>query len=539
MKRLFSVAGAAVLAAGLLGAGAAGADSTTAQERAGDPPSRQEAVAHSQRSVQRHPGKAHLSKPAKVSVTDVVVDADGDSHVRYKRTYRGLAVIGGDFIVHNAPDGSFKGMSVHMDKSLSLDTRPSVSEGQARRTAREHFEGSVDEVHAPKLKAFVGEGEPSLAWEVLVTGTKPDGQTPSKLHVLVDAHSAQVLGSSDEIKSAGDDRGVYVGTVDLSTTDVPRGYELKDPARGNGYTCDMNNRTKNCKRMYDKDDAWGTSDPGDEQSAAVDAHYGAAKTFDYFKEIHGRCGIFGDCRGVPSRVHFGDEYVNAFWNGSSMTYGDGRNNANPLTSLDVAGHEMSHGVTEATAGLCYTNADCGGLNEATSDIFGSMVEFYANNQADTPDYEIGEEIDIFGIGEPLRYMYQPSLDGRSYDCWQPGRQADPHYTSGPGNHFFFLLAEGSGQTEYGTSPTCNASTVEGIGREKAQNIWFTALSTQFTSQTTYPEARAGTLAAAADLYGTCSPAYQGVQAAWDAVSVPGDDTPCRGNNGRGKGPNRP
>ena len=143
----------------------------------------------------------------------------------------------------------------------------------------------------------------------------------------------------------------------------------------------------------------------------MDAHYGAATTFDYYKNVHGRNGIFNDGKGVPSRVHYGTNYVNAFWDGKQMTYGDGDNVvAGPLISIDVAGHEMSHGVTSATANLTYSG-ESGGLNEATSDILGTMVEFYSNKAADPGDYYIGER--IVKDRPALRYMDKPSKDGNS------------------------------------------------------------------------------------------------------------------------------
>ena len=85
----------------------------------------------------------------------------------------------------------------------------------------------------------------------------------------------------------------------------------------------MNNGTSTCTTFTDADNTWGTGANSNRQSAGVDAHFGAAKTFDYFKNVHGRNGIFGNGRGVPSRVHYGNNYVNAFWDGSRMTYGDG------------------------------------------------------------------------------------------------------------------------------------------------------------------------------------------------------------------------
>ncbi len=264
-------------------------------------------------------------------------------------------------------------------------------------------------------------------------------------------------------------------------------------------------------------------------------------TFDYFKNVHGRNGIFGNGAGVPSRVHYGNNYVNAFWDGAQMTYGDGAGNAKPLVSLDVAGHEMSHGVTEnvVPGGLTYSG-ESGGLNEATSDIFGNMVEFYANTTDDPGDYAVGEKIDIRGNGSPLRYMYNPTLDGSSHGCWSSSTNGiDVHYSSGVANHFFFNLAEGSGATAYGTSPLCGtAPAVTGIGREKAEKIWFRALDSYFVSNTRYVNtatpsntARAYSLAATADLYGFCGVEYKTVQAAWTSVNVAGPDADnCVANN---------
>jgi Zn-dependent metalloprotease len=206
-----------------------------------------------------------------------------------------------------------------------------------------------------------------------------------------------------------------------------------------------------------------------------------------------------------------------------MTYGDGDSNTHPLTSLDVAGHEMSHGVTANTAGLDYSG-ESGGLNEATSDIMGTGVEFYANNSTDVGDYLIGEKIDINGDGSPLRYMDQPSKDGGSADYWSSSvGDLDVHYSSGVANHFFYLLSEGSGsKTINGVSydsPTYDGSTVTGIGRAEALQIWYKALTEYFTSTTDYSGARSGTLSAAADLYGSGSTEYNAVAAAWNAVNV--------------------
>jgi hypothetical protein len=191
----------------------------------------------------------------------------------------------------------------------------------------------------------------------------------------------------------------------------------------------------------------------------------------------------------------------------------------------VAGHEMSHGVTENTANLTYSG-ESGGLNEATSDIFGTAVEFNANNASDVGDYLIGEKININGNGTPLRYMDKPSRDGGSADCWYSGvGNLDVHYSSGPGNHVFYLMSEGSGAKSINgvsyNSPTCNGSTVTGIGRDAATKVWYRALSVYMTSGTGYAGARTAAVKAAIDLYGAASSQCAGVAAAFSAINVSG------------------
>jgi Zn-dependent metalloprotease len=183
---------------------------------------------------------------------------------------------------------------------------------------------------------------------------------------------------------------------------------------------------------------------------------------------------------------------------------------------------MSHGVTENSAALAYSG-ESGGLNESTSDIFGTMVEWYAANPNDLGDYLIGEEFDLKNhLG--FRRMDKPSSDGSSFDCWSSSvGNADVHYSSGVGNHFFYLLSEGSGaRTINGVaynSPTCNASTVAGIGQAAAGKIWNRALTVYMTSSTNYAGARTATLNAAKDLYGAGSVQQNAVAAAWSAVAV--------------------
>ncbi|MEV0459699.1 M4 family metallopeptidase [Catellatospora methionotrophica] len=465
-------------------------------------------------------------------IDQTLTDADG-THVRYQRTYRGLRVAGGDFILHTGRDGRYQGASVALDRPLNLSTTARVSAATAVRAAKAHFTGTITATGSPELFVDASSGTGRLAWETVLHGWQPDGQTPSKLHVVTDAVTGSHLGSFDEIMTVtGTGHGIYAGTVPVDTTLSGATYRMVDPLRGNGYTCDMNN-TLTCTTFADTDNIWGNHLQSNRQSAGADAHFASARTYDYFKLVHGRNGIFGTGAGVPSRVHYGNSYVNAFWDGTQMTYGDGLGNAKPLVSLDIAGHEMTHGVM-GTTGLRYAG-ESGGLNEATADIFGSMIEFYAAAPGDPGDYVIGEKIDVNNNGTPLRYMNNPALDGASHGCWSTStKNLDMHYSSGVANHFFFNLAEGSGATAYGTSPLCGAvPAVTGIGRAKAEKIWFRAATVYFTSTTSYVNtttpgntARAYTLQAASALYGQCSPEYRTVQAAWTSVNVPGSDQAC-------------
>ncbi|MER7801417.1 M4 family metallopeptidase [Streptomyces parvulus] len=473
-------------------------------------------------------GDLGLSAKEKLVVRDVVKDRDGTLHTRYERTYDGLPVLGGDLVV--AGDA---GKTERVVKATSKAIRPAtvtpkISAGKAEQQAvsvakAAGAEGAAAD-RAPRKVIWAAQGNPVLAYETVVGGLQEDG-TPNELHVITDAATGAKLFEYQAIHN-GTGNTMYSGTVTLGTAQSGSSYTLTDTTRGNHKTYNLNRGTSGTGTLFSgPDDVWGNGQASNAETAGADAHYGAALTWDYYKNVHGRSGIRGDGVGAYSRVHYGNNYVNAFWSDSCfcMTYGDGSGNANPLTSIDVAAHEMTHGVTSNTAGLVYSG-ESGGLNEATSDIFGAAVEFHANNSSDVGDYLIGEEIDINGDGTPLRYMDKPSKDGASKDAWYSGiGSIDVHYSSGPANHFFYLLSEGSGtKTINGVSydsPTSDGLPVTGIGRDKAAKIWFRALTTKFTSNTNYAAARTGTLAAAGELYGTDSTEYKRVQDAWAGINV--------------------
>lgn len=535
-----ATAGMAAAATGLLAAA-----TLTPTATAADRPTRATALSNAATVLVEEAARLGLTSAEGTSVRDVVIDADGGQHVRYDRTYHQLPVLGGDFVVHLAPNGSYRSASRATGRTLSVPTtKPALSAPKAADLATAALRAAnlgetLRKLTAkPQLVVDALHGAPQLAWRTDVVGQDSLGN-PVGRTVLTDAGTGRQIDAWDTIETAsGDGKSLYGGTVPLETTLSGSAYQLKDPTRGNTYTGDAANKTDLCilgiclsrapaTVFTDTDNHWATGATSDRASAAVDAQYGTDATWDYYKSVHGRSGIAGDGKGSYNRVHYGSNYNNAFWDDTCfcMTYGDGDGTTfGPLVSLDVAGHEMSHGVTSKTAALTYSG-ESGGLNEATSDIFGTLVEFHAGNPSDPGDWLIGEKIVKSGFGRSaLRYMDQPSKDGNSADCWSSSvGDLDVHYSSGVANHFAYLLAEGSGPKVIGgvahNGTTCNSSTVTGIGRAKLGAIWYRALTVYMTSSTNYAGARTATLNAAKDLYGAGSSEYGAVGAAWAAVSV--------------------
>ena len=482
---------------------------------------------------------------------EAIVDADGTEHVRFQRSYRGLPVIGGDFVMH-----SRNGQLRNVSQSLKSAARPNLvatfGSDEAIVEAGARFGSKFFGAPTSRLVVFARGASPVLAHEVVFKGIKAD-QTETEMHYFVDARSGRILEQWDTVHTAkpgpggsgcsgataavGSGKSLTAGTVVLNTTKCGTSFQLVDATRGGGATHNMSMKTSGMGAVFTgTTNIWGNFLVSNAQTVAADAHYGVAVTWDYFKNMHGRLGIANDGVGALTRVHYGRNYQNAFWSDGCfcMTFGDGDNGATilPLVAIDIAGHEMSHGVTSRTSNLIYSN-ESGGLNEATSDIFGTMVEYYANNANDPADYVVGEELfpNNANMSQAIRWMFKPSLDGVSYDCYVPSIGTDDvHFSSGVANHFYYLLAEGAvvpagfgAGTWANLSPSslvCNGNTaLTGIGRTAASKIWYRALTVYMTSSTNYAAARAATLSAATDLYGAGSSQYNAVAAAWTAVSV--------------------
>lgn len=527
--------------------------------------------------------------------TDTIGDADGTQHVRMKRLYKGMEVIGGDVVVHSRQGVAVGDPSLTLHSTFRPSVTPSVSPGQVTAAVTSDFlkvtdftarPGKVDSVGAPHLVIYARGGQPVLAYESLVVG-QPNGEGSSVMRYFTDARTGEVLTRWNLIQSLaaeGTGKSILFGDVPLNTTAVDGSngvtYQLIDSVRGNGSVLDgtgldvillafIPHAFDSATVFTSPDNIWGDGTAANRQSAAADIAHGVSAAWDYYHEVHHREGILGDGAGVKSYAHvsFIGSSLNAVWadlndpalpEGNDirgMLYGDGGQNGdttfNPFVAMDVAGHEMTHGVTGATAKLApEQTGEPGALNESTSDIFGTMVEFHANDPHEPPNYLIGEK--LFASNPDgtlaLRYMFKPSLgvdtvNGEpvaSADCWDATvGQLNAHYASGVGNHFFYLLAEGDVVpegfgvgTKWNLTPddlVCNAKPgpgqrlnhgsrphLRGVGRDVAQKIWYRALTVYMTSDTDYADARIATLNATRDLYPGL---VKVVDAAWAAVNV--------------------
>jgi Zn-dependent metalloprotease len=254
------------------------------------------------------------------------------------------------------------------------------------------------------------------------------------------------------------------------------------------------------------------------------AHDNAGITYDFYASVLGRDSFSGNGTTITSTVHYQTNYVNAFWNGTQMVYGDGDGiTASPLVVLDVVGHELTHAVTNYSSDLIYSS-ESGALNEAMSDIFGAAIEAYRDGAVSANTWKIGEECWTPSTpDDALRYMNDPAQGG-DYDYY-PTRYTGTadnggvHWNSGIANLAFYLMVEGGSHPRGTTTtvvPRLHASTYDGM--MMGASIFYRANTTCLTSGSTFMDARACTQDAASALFGATAAAA--VSSAWDAVGVP-------------------
>ena len=424
-------------------------------------------------------------------VRKVRIDEQGAAHTRIDQFHQGIPVFMGEAIVHLNSDGSFQDLTDALLHDIQVDTKPELS-------AREAIEAAVDAMGGwhyvtgePKVELNVVpyKGSVHLGYKVELEGMNAADE-PTMPLTFVDAHDGKVFWSFDNLHTAKN-RDTYTA--------------------------------KNRQSLP------GTKILGETTGTTTDtvlqmAHDNAGFTYDFYFSKFSRDSYNGAGALIKSSVHYSKNYVNAFWNGTQMVYGDGNGlDSSALTVLDVVAHELSHAVTSSESKLVYSN-ESGALNEAFSDIMGAAVESFRDGNVNANTWKIGEECWTPATpGDALRYMNDPKLAG-DFDYY-PTRYTGAsdnggvHWNSGIANLAFYLMSMGGTHPRGATSnvvPALDANPITSIN--KAAAIFYKANADLFTSGTTFSQARAHTINAANTLY-PGGAAATSVAAAWSAVGV--------------------
>lgn len=478
------------------------------------------------------------------------IDRLGYVHQRYAQFYRNVPVEYGAYTVHSR-NGQVQAMSGELKPVKGISTTPSLSASAALQKALTYVGAQTymwqvpeQEVWLKKEKqnsraTFKPKGElvivenylstdkdrkhqPVLAWKFDVYAQQP----LSRDYIYVDAHTGEVVHKDPIIKHAAASASAatrYSGTQSITTDSYSGSYRLRDYSRGSGietYNCKTGTSYNSASDFTDADNNWtsGEYNNSAKDNAALDAHWAAQMTYDYFLAKHNRNSYDNAGAKIKSYVHYDKNYENAFWNGSVMTYGDGATRFDALTSLDVGAHEIGHAVCSYTANLVYSY-ESGALNEGLSDIWAAAVEHYAAPNKSI--WLIGEDIDK--QRPSLRSMIDPNAEGQpdtykgTYWYSGSGDNGGVHTNSGVLNHWFYILSEGkSGTNDLGTSFSVN-----GIGIENAARVVYRMESVYLTANSGYSDARTYAIAAAEDLFGEGSNEVIQVTNAWNAVGVGG------------------
>ncbi|RHW41432.1 peptidase M4 family protein [Neobacillus notoginsengisoli] len=482
--------------------------------------------------LEKNAVKTGIKNPGKnLKVKGVEKDELGMTHVRFHQSINGLNVEGAEMIVHFNEDNEVVSVNGRINQTITddaVDTAASLSSDAALRVA-------LSDVNAPKeltyeptadLVVYPFEGENHTAYKVNVNFM---GDEPGNWFVFVDAKTGAVIDKynglmhAEEMKTQkgagkgvhGDHREIHITQVKESGTGTK--FALADYAHKNlegifTYDAKNDNNASNDTLYVGNSAAF----VGDYDRAAVDAHYNSEKVYDYFLNEHGRNSLDGKGMAIVSRVHYGQNYNNASWNGRWMTYGDGDGEffISLSAGLDVAAHEMTHGVITHSANLVYRHQP-GALNESFADVFGALV--------DDDDWEIGEDImapaakadgvtrlrslsdpNSVVVSNPQRAAYGSGVYPAHMDEYYPMPTSvdngGVHVNSSIPNHAAYLIGEE-------------------IGRQKLGQIYYRALTVYLTPNSEFSDARRAIVQSAIDLYGEGSDEEAAVNAGFDAVGI--------------------
>lgn len=499
------------------------------------------------------------------------------THQRYQQFYKGIKVEFGMLITHSL-NGMVTSINGEIYNANGLNLTPALSTDAAFERAlidthaqkylwEDAAQAQMMDYHKPEAELVVfpkvRTGEVRLAYKFDVYAMEPI----SREEIFVDAHTGEILYKNPLIKHAnrlisdkeskayaakiealatGNAATRYSGAKNIETSlnGTTSKYNLLETSRGGGngivtYNCEKLT-TYQDKHFEDLDNNWTSAEFNNtnKDNAALDAHWGAEMTYDFWKNVFNRNSYDNAGAIIKSYVHFrkvaSTDLDNAFWNGSVMTYGDGVS-LNALTSIDVCGHEIGHAICTYTANLAYQNQS-GGMNEGYSDVWGACIEHYGRtgSMTGTPVaniWKIGEDLVTGG----LRSMADPNsksdpdcVKGTYWTTTADDGTCTPtsgndycgvHKNSGVMNHWFYILTVGEAATNNAPLAQRDTYSVTGIGLAKAAEIAYLAERDYLTANSTYADARVACLAVAGNLYCASSAEYIAVMDSWFAVNV--------------------
>ncbi|MBN3544395.1 M4 family metallopeptidase [Fictibacillus barbaricus] len=484
--------------------------------------------------LKKNEDKTGIKNPDKhLKVKSVQKDELGMTHVRFTQAINGISVEGSEVMVHFNEKHEIVSVNGRTNQTLAdaaVDTAASISSDAALQVALSSVNAPEELTYEPttELVVFPFEKKNHTAYKVNVNFM---GDEPGNWFVYVDANSGKVIDKFNGLMHVeenktqkGVGKGVHGEHRELHVTRV------KEEGSGTKFAlADYSHENLGGIETYDaKNDNTSSNDTlyvgnsaafiGDYDRALVDAHYNSEKVYDYFLNEHGRNSLDGKGMAIISKVHYGNNYNNASWNGRWMTYGDGDGKfmISLSAGLDVAAHEMTHGVITHSANLVYRNQS-GALNESFADVFGALV--------DDSDWEMGEDImapaaKADGV-TVLRSLSNPNgvvVANEQRRAYSTNGGVYPDHM----DEFYNMpTSVDGGGVHVNSSITNHAAYLIGqeIGREKLGKIYYRALTVYLTSNSNFSDARQAIVQSAIDLYGEGSEEEAAVHSEFDAVGI--------------------
>ncbi|GAA4413444.1 hypothetical protein GCM10023187_41740 [Nibrella viscosa] len=492
---------------------------------------RQSAAAAAYQFLSQVGGILKMERPEdNFQIAHTETDEVGQTHIRMKQTYAGVPVYGGEIMLH-LTNGAVTLLNGRYHAVQNIATRPRLKVSEAadyafrdvrKQSVVRSFGDNILQMKPSEGELFVypvSETKTTLAWQITVRPNMLE-----RWQYIIDAQTGEVLDKHNH--TCGVERTVRASGRDLngvmqsfSTYQHNGSYYLIDATQTmfNNKTSVMPNEPVGAIWTIDAANTFGdnvkirhvmSANNTNWNATAVSAHYNAGLAYEYYRKTFNRNSLNGKGGNIISVINMADDdgkgMDNAYWNGKFMAYGNGRVGFKPLAgSLDVAGHEMTHGVVENTANLEY-KGQSGAINESMADVFGVLI--------DRDDWTIGEDVvktSVFPSGA-LRSMSNPNQGGKGTRGYQPKTMSEyvsttddnggVHTNSGIPNYAFYLFASN-------------------IGKDKAEKVYYRALSTYLTRTSKFIDLRLAVVRAATDLYGASSAEANAAKGAFDAVGI--------------------